>query len=262
MRPQLSTHPLSGACLKQIQKCVYVSSWFRSSRRRTGKFAWGVAAWLIQQITESQTLSTSNLRKKRCHSTRDKQCESHSSHFKAIINIYLGLMITTTLTWHFIHLFINYWSGNNVFASFIICPPSRVCMTYIVLHVCALTKVEHICLKVLTLLCQDHVDLPKHSFKTGMKLEMVSPWEPLQICPVSVTKVSYAETLWKQCLIKQTSPSSIPQLPLLMWHWILACFCQEGSLCPSGFWIPVTGSSWVFYLMCLSNADFCFFMSG
>ncbi|XP_037552012.1 scm-like with four MBT domains protein 2 [Nematolebias whitei] len=36
---------------------------------------------------------------------------------------------------------------------------------------------------------KDHVDLPEHSFKTGMKLEMVSPWEPLQICPVSVTKV-------------------------------------------------------------------------
>uniref|UniRef100_A0A665UYN7 SAM domain-containing protein n=1 Tax=Echeneis naucrates TaxID=173247 RepID=A0A665UYN7_ECHNA len=47
----------------------------------------------------------------------------------------------------------------------------------------------HICLKALTLLCQDHVDLPKHSFKMGMKLEMVSPWEELKICPVSVTKV-------------------------------------------------------------------------
>ncbi len=68
-------------------------------------------------------------------------------------------------------------------------------MTYIVLHVCALRKVEHICLKILTLLCQDHVDLPKHSFKTGMKLEMVSPREQLQICPVSVTKVSQTETL-------------------------------------------------------------------
>ncbi|KAM9845693.1 scm-like with four MBT domains protein 2 isoform 2-T3 [Aulostomus maculatus] len=36
---------------------------------------------------------------------------------------------------------------------------------------------------------KDHVDLPKHSFTMGMKLEMVSPWEQLQICPVSVTKV-------------------------------------------------------------------------
>ncbi|KAF3705262.1 Scm-like with four MBT domains protein 2 [Channa argus] len=36
---------------------------------------------------------------------------------------------------------------------------------------------------------KDHADLPRHSFKMGMKLEMVSPWEPLQICPVSVTKV-------------------------------------------------------------------------
>ncbi|XP_076578574.1 scm-like with four MBT domains protein 2 isoform X1 [Chaetodon auriga] len=36
---------------------------------------------------------------------------------------------------------------------------------------------------------KDHADLPKHSFTTGMKLEMVPPWEQLQICPVSVTKV-------------------------------------------------------------------------
>lgn len=58
---------------------------------------------------------------------------------------------------------------------------------------CCESHVEHICLIILTLLCQDHVDLPEHSFKTGMKLEMVSPWELLQICPVSVTKVSHAE---------------------------------------------------------------------
>ncbi|KAF7694086.1 scm-like with four MBT domains protein 2 isoform X1 [Silurus meridionalis] len=36
---------------------------------------------------------------------------------------------------------------------------------------------------------KDHADLRKHSFKTGMKLEMVSPQEPFHICPVSVTKV-------------------------------------------------------------------------
>ncbi|KAF7655216.1 hypothetical protein LDENG_00059380 [Lucifuga dentata] len=36
---------------------------------------------------------------------------------------------------------------------------------------------------------KDQADLPKHSFKTGMKLEMVSLWEHLQICPVSVTQV-------------------------------------------------------------------------
>uniref|UniRef100_A0A3B4WC61 Scm like with four mbt domains 2 n=1 Tax=Seriola lalandi dorsalis TaxID=1841481 RepID=A0A3B4WC61_SERLL len=36
---------------------------------------------------------------------------------------------------------------------------------------------------------KDHVDLPRHSFMMGMKLEMVSPWEQLKICPVSVTKV-------------------------------------------------------------------------
>lgn len=36
---------------------------------------------------------------------------------------------------------------------------------------------------------KDHADLHKHSFKTGMKLEMVTPGEPFHICPVSVTKV-------------------------------------------------------------------------
>ncbi|XP_062239162.1 scm-like with four MBT domains protein 2 isoform X2 [Platichthys flesus] len=36
---------------------------------------------------------------------------------------------------------------------------------------------------------KDHVDLPELSFRTGMKLEMVSPWEQLRICPVSVTRV-------------------------------------------------------------------------
>ncbi|KAM9705788.1 scm-like with four MBT domains protein 2 isoform 2-T3 [Menidia menidia] len=46
---------------------------------------------------------------------------------------------------------------------------------------------------------KDHVDLPKHSFKTGMKLEMVSPREQLQICPVSVTKV-YNDTYFQVTL--------------------------------------------------------------
>ncbi|XP_061662161.1 scm-like with four MBT domains protein 2 isoform X2 [Syngnathoides biaculeatus] len=36
---------------------------------------------------------------------------------------------------------------------------------------------------------KDHSDVPAHAFKVGMKLEMVSPWDRLQICPVSVTKV-------------------------------------------------------------------------
>nr|XP_057921753.1 scm-like with four MBT domains protein 2 isoform X2 [Doryrhamphus excisus] len=36
---------------------------------------------------------------------------------------------------------------------------------------------------------KDQLDLPKHAFKLGMKLEMVSPWGRLGICPVSVTKV-------------------------------------------------------------------------
>uniref|UniRef100_A0A1A7XG62 Scm-like with four mbt domains 2 n=1 Tax=Iconisemion striatum TaxID=60296 RepID=A0A1A7XG62_9TELE len=46
---------------------------------------------------------------------------------------------------------------------------------------------------------KDHVDLPKHSFKMGMKLEMVSPWESLQIRPVSVTKV-YSEIFFQVTL--------------------------------------------------------------
>uniref|UniRef100_A0A671LJJ7 Scm-like with four MBT domains protein 2 n=1 Tax=Sinocyclocheilus anshuiensis TaxID=1608454 RepID=A0A671LJJ7_9TELE len=36
---------------------------------------------------------------------------------------------------------------------------------------------------------KDHADLHTHSFRAGMKLEMVSPKEPFHICPVSVTKV-------------------------------------------------------------------------
>uniref|UniRef100_A0A8C1KUY4 Scm-like with four MBT domains protein 2 n=1 Tax=Cyprinus carpio TaxID=7962 RepID=A0A8C1KUY4_CYPCA len=36
---------------------------------------------------------------------------------------------------------------------------------------------------------KDHADLHTHSFRPGMKLEMVSPKEPFHICPVSVTKV-------------------------------------------------------------------------
>uniref|UniRef100_A0A672T8B0 Scm like with four mbt domains 2 n=1 Tax=Sinocyclocheilus grahami TaxID=75366 RepID=A0A672T8B0_SINGR len=36
---------------------------------------------------------------------------------------------------------------------------------------------------------KDHADLSTHSFRAGMKLEMVSPKEPFHICPVSVTKV-------------------------------------------------------------------------
>uniref|UniRef100_A0AAQ4R3K6 Scm like with four mbt domains 2 n=1 Tax=Gasterosteus aculeatus aculeatus TaxID=481459 RepID=A0AAQ4R3K6_GASAC len=36
---------------------------------------------------------------------------------------------------------------------------------------------------------KDHVDVSEHAFQAGMKLEMVSAWAELQICPVSVTKV-------------------------------------------------------------------------
>ncbi|XP_047192449.1 scm-like with four MBT domains protein 2 isoform X1 [Scophthalmus maximus] len=47
---------------------------------------------------------------------------------------------------------------------------------------------------------KDHVDRPAHAFRTGMKLEMVSPWEPLKICPVSVAKV-HDETYFQAALV-------------------------------------------------------------
>ncbi|XP_018550468.1 scm-like with four MBT domains protein 2 isoform X1 [Lates calcarifer] len=56
---------------------------------------------------------------------------------------------------------------------------------------------------------KDHVDLPKHSFKMGMKLEMVSPWEQLKICPVSVTKV-YNE-IYFQVMLDDLSVDAKPQ---------------------------------------------------
>jgi len=64
-----------------------------------------------------------------------------------------------------------------------------------------------VCLSVLLLLLlllhivspvysvQDHEDLPHHSFKLGMKLEMVSPWEQMKICPVTVSQVSHGSSL-------------------------------------------------------------------
>ncbi|XP_062339049.1 scm-like with four MBT domains protein 2 isoform X1 [Osmerus eperlanus] len=55
---------------------------------------------------------------------------------------------------------------------------------------------------------KDHVDVSKHSFKTGMKLEMVSPWEPLHICPVSVTRV-YDEHYF-QVTVDDLTPEATP----------------------------------------------------
>ncbi|XP_048876775.1 scm-like with four MBT domains protein 2 [Brienomyrus brachyistius] len=43
---------------------------------------------------------------------------------------------------------------------------------------------------------KDHVEVRKHTFRTGMKLEMVSPGKPFYICPVSVTQV-YNEYYFK-----------------------------------------------------------------
>ncbi|XP_054480783.1 scm-like with four MBT domains protein 2 isoform X1 [Anoplopoma fimbria] len=56
---------------------------------------------------------------------------------------------------------------------------------------------------------KDHMDLPEHTFKTGMKLEMVSPWERLQICPVSVSKV-YNE-IYFQVTLDDLSVDSKPR---------------------------------------------------
>ncbi|KAJ3612217.1 hypothetical protein NHX12_020493 [Muraenolepis orangiensis] len=55
---------------------------------------------------------------------------------------------------------------------------------------------------------EDHAVAPKHGFSTGMKLEMVSPWKPLCICPVSVTKV-YDETYF-QVTVDDLSPEATP----------------------------------------------------
>lgn len=86
-------------------------------------------------------------------------------------------------------------------------------------------------LKVLTLLCQDHVDLPKHSFKMGMKLEMVSPWEQLKICPVSVTKVSQPENVRKQWKNKNMyRPDSSSQHSSAAFINAASDFFQEGGL--------------------------------
>uniref|UniRef100_A0A8C7CIS2 Scm like with four mbt domains 2 n=1 Tax=Oncorhynchus kisutch TaxID=8019 RepID=A0A8C7CIS2_ONCKI len=55
---------------------------------------------------------------------------------------------------------------------------------------------------------QDHADLTKHSFRTGMKLEMVSPSEPFHICPVSVTQV-YNEHYF-QVTVDDLTPEATP----------------------------------------------------
>uniref|UniRef100_A0A8C8F4B2 SAM domain-containing protein n=1 Tax=Oncorhynchus tshawytscha TaxID=74940 RepID=A0A8C8F4B2_ONCTS len=59
-----------------------------------------------------------------------------------------------------------------------------------------------------TRLFQDHADLTKHSFRTGMKLEMVSPSEPFHICPVSVTQV-YNEHYF-QVTVDDLTPEATP----------------------------------------------------
>ncbi|XP_062374745.1 scm-like with four MBT domains protein 2 isoform X1 [Sardina pilchardus] len=74
---------------------------------------------------------------------------------------------------------------------------------------------------------KDHADLHKHSFKVGMKLEMISPQEPVHICPVSVTKV-YSEYYFQVTVDDLTSeapPSTVvchaDSLGILPIQWCL-----------------------------------------
>ncbi|XP_061108826.1 scm-like with four MBT domains protein 2 isoform X2 [Conger conger] len=55
---------------------------------------------------------------------------------------------------------------------------------------------------------KDHADLQKHSFRTGMKLERVSPHQPFHICPVSVTQV-YNEYYF-QVTVDDLTPEAVP----------------------------------------------------
>ncbi|KAF3859375.1 hypothetical protein F7725_021773 [Dissostichus mawsoni] len=63
---------------------------------------------------------------------------------------------------------------------------------------------------------KDHADPPKHSFRMGMKLEMVSPWEQLQICPVSVTKVY--NDFYFQVTLDDLSPDAKPRFVVCHAH--------------------------------------------
>lgn len=58
---------------------------------------------------------------------------------------------------------------------------------------------------------KDHADLRTHSFKMGMKLEMVSPAEPFYICPVSLTKVynEYYFQITVDDLTAEATPTSV-----------------------------------------------------
>ncbi|KAG7265626.1 hypothetical protein CRUP_023127 [Coryphaenoides rupestris] len=55
---------------------------------------------------------------------------------------------------------------------------------------------------------KDHADPAKHSFSTGMKLEMVSLWKPLCICPVSVYDENYFQVTADD-LSPQAAPPSL-----------------------------------------------------
>ncbi|XP_072309845.1 scm-like with four MBT domains protein 2 isoform X2 [Eucyclogobius newberryi] len=69
---------------------------------------------------------------------------------------------------------------------------------------------------------KDHVDLPKHSFQVGMKLEMIPWWDQMQICPVSVTKV-YNEHYF-QVTVDDLSSEAKP--------WSLVCHVNTPGILP------------------------------
>ncbi|KAK9976096.1 hypothetical protein ABG768_021306 [Culter alburnus] len=58
---------------------------------------------------------------------------------------------------------------------------------------------------------KDHADLHTHSFRAGMKLEMVSPVEPFHILPVSVTKIynEYYFQITVDDLTAEATPTSV-----------------------------------------------------
>ncbi|XP_036373708.1 scm-like with four MBT domains protein 2 [Megalops cyprinoides] len=86
---------------------------------------------------------------------------------------------------------------------------------------------------------KDHSDLRKHSFRVGMKLEMVSPQEPFHICPVSVTQVynEYYFQVTVDDLTAEATPTSVvchaDSLGILPPQW-----CLKNGVClerPKGY---------------------------
>ncbi|XP_064198689.1 scm-like with four MBT domains protein 2 isoform X2 [Anguilla rostrata] len=70
---------------------------------------------------------------------------------------------------------------------------------------------------------KDHADLREHAFRTGMKLEMVSPQEPFHICPVSVTQV-YNENYF-QVTVDDLTPEAVP--------YSVVCHAESPGILPT-----------------------------